>query len=61
MLMDNINDIHNSKTYNSQIKFNIEQNFKELPFLDSLLKTKMAKLSQIFTTDPQTLNIMSIL
>ena len=38
----------------------MELNFKELPFLDILIKSKKAKLSQIFITNPQTLNNTSI-
>ena len=39
-----------------KIKFTMEHSFKELPFLEILIKTKMAKFSQKFTTNPLTPN-----
>ena len=41
--------------------FNLRIYFKELSFLNILIKTKMNKLSQIFTTNTQTFNNSSIL
>ena len=53
----NINELHNLlQNLHPKIKLTFEHSFKELPFLHILTKTKMAKSSQISTTNPQTPN-----
>ena len=51
---DNIYNLYNSlQNLNPKIKFPIENSFKELQFLDIILKTQMVKWSQAFATNPQ--------
>ena len=47
-----IDDLHNlHQNLHPKIKFTMKHSFKEIPL--SLLKTKIAELSLIFTTNPQ--------
>ena len=54
----NIYELHNLlQNLHPKIKFTMEHSFKELPFLDILIKTKITKSSQISATSRQTAKI----